>query len=66
MKMACIVGRRTFLKIAATMGGLAASLGVVRPPAAVEPKGPLPQPGQSSQGYTVTEHIKKYYETASL
>ena len=65
MKIESIVGRRTFLKCAAALGGFASLFGVVRP-AAGRPKEPLPQPEQPSQGYRLTEHVRKYYETARL
>jgi hypothetical protein len=65
MKIESIVGRRTFLKCAATLGGIAALFGVVRP-AAGKPEEPLQQPDAPGQGYRLTEHIKKYYETARL
>ncbi|HET6489358.1 MAG TPA: twin-arginine translocation signal domain-containing protein [Syntrophales bacterium] len=54
--------RRMFLKGAAIIGGLALLLGRNRP-AAAEPEPSLPQK-QPSKGYHVTEHVKKYYETA--
>lgn len=65
MKMESPVGRRMFLKGAAVFGGLAALFGGIRPVAA-KPKEPMAQPEQPSQGYRLTEHVKKYYETARL
>jgi len=65
MNIESIIGRRQFLKSATILGGLAALLGIVRP-AAAGPKGPKRQPEQPSQGYRLTEHVKKYYETARL
>ena len=56
--------RRTFLKGAAIFGGLALLLGLDRP-AAAKPK-PSPPQQQEPKGYRLTEHVKKYYETARL
>ena len=58
-----VTERRKFLKIATIFGGLAALVGIVRP-AGAGPRQPQPQSKQSSQGYRLTEHVKKYYETA--
>ena len=60
-----IIGRRKFLKSATIFGALAALLGMVRP-AAAGLKEPQRQPEHSGQGYRLTEHVKKYYETARL
>jgi hypothetical protein len=57
--------RRTFIKYAAIFGGSALWL-VLGRPAAAEPKQPLPEKLPSGEGYRLTEHIKKYYETARL
>ncbi len=65
MKIQSIIGRRQFLKGTTIFGGLAALLGMVRP-APAGPKEPQDQPERSGQGYRLTEHIKKYYETARL
>ncbi len=65
MNIESIIGRRKFLKSAAIFGGLAALIGVVRPSVA-KMKDPEGQQGDSSQGYRLTEHVKKYYETARL
>jgi hypothetical protein len=65
MKMGSIIGRRTFIKGAAIFSGLAALFGLVRP-AIAKPKESLPQPEPVSQGYRLTEHVKKYYEKARL
>ncbi len=65
MNIESIIGRRKFLKGAAVFGGLTALLGIVRPGRA-EQKEPHRQPGRSDRGYRLTEHIKKYYETARL
>jgi hypothetical protein len=54
--------RRMFLKGAAIISGLALVLGRVRP-AAARPE-PSPPQQEPSKGYRLTEHVKKYYETA--
>jgi hypothetical protein len=54
--------RRMFLKGAAIIGGLALLLGRDRPAAAKPELSALQQ--KPSKGYRLTEHIKKYYETA--
>ena len=65
MNIESIIGRRKFLKSATIFGGLAALLGIVRPaPAGLkEPQRPSEHSGQ---GYRLTKHVKKYYETARL
>ena len=65
MKVQCTIGRRTFIKGTAIFTGLAALLGLVRPGIAKPQESP-PQPDEVSQGYRLTEHVKKYYETARL
>jgi hypothetical protein len=65
MKIEFSGNRRTFLKGAAIFGGLAMLLGRNRP-AAAKPGQPPPDKETSSQGYRLTEHVKKYYETARL
>ena len=65
MKIESIIGRRKFLKSATILGGLAALLGIVKP-ADSGMKEPQCQPEHSDQGYRLTEHVKKYYETARL
>ena len=64
MKREIIGNRRTFIKGAALFGGLAVLLGFGGKPGARKPKGPLPKPEPSGQGYRLTEQVKKYYETA--
>ncbi len=64
MKLDFTGSRRSFLKGAAIFGGLALLLGLDRP-AAARPKQSPPQQEQP-KGYRLTEHIKKYYETARL
>lgn len=64
MKMKFSDNRRAFIKKSATVfGGFAALLAIGRP-TVVKPKKPLPQPEPSGNGYRLTEHIKKYYESA--
>jgi hypothetical protein len=55
--------RRTFFKQAALFGWLGVLL-VAGKPAVAKPKNPLPEPEPSGQGYRLTEHVKKYYESA--
>ena len=64
MKTETTCDRRKFIKSAVIASGLAALLGRVRPAAAKKVQ-PLPQE-ESSKGYRLTEHIKKYYETARM
>jgi hypothetical protein len=65
MNLESIIGRRAFLKGAAMFGGLAALFGLATPSPAAQ-KESRPEPEQPSQGYRLTEHVKKYYETAAL
>jgi hypothetical protein len=55
--------RRTFFKQAALFGWLGILL-VAGRPAAAKPKQAVPAPEPSGQGYRLTEHVKRYYETA--
>jgi hypothetical protein len=55
--------RRTFVKGAALLAGLTALFGITGPGLAKPPQ-PVKKPEPSGQGYRMTEHIKKYYETA--
>lgn len=55
--------RRTFLKRAALFGGWGILFGWGRPAAAGQQR-PLPKPAPSGRGYRLTDHIRKYYETA--
>ncbi len=66
MKIESIIGRRKFLKRATVFGGLAALLGILRPVAPGLKEPPQPRPEQFGQGYRLTAHVKKYYETAGL
>ncbi|MBI4768373.1 MAG: twin-arginine translocation signal domain-containing protein [Deltaproteobacteria bacterium] len=65
MKLEIMGNRRTFIKTAALLGGVAALFGSGRP-AAAKPKPSLPKPVESNGGYRLTEHIKNYYRTARL
>jgi hypothetical protein len=66
MKKEIIGNRRTFIKGAALFGGLAVLIGMGGMPGVGKPKGPLPKPEPSGQGYRLTEQVKKYYETARV
>lgn len=63
MKTEFIGSRRSFIKTAAFFGGVAALFGPSRP-AAAKPRPSPPQTEESGRGYRLTEHIKKYYQTA--
>jgi hypothetical protein len=65
MKIELTGNRRTFLKNAAIFGGAAISALLGHKPAAAGPA-PDDPPAKASDGakYRLTEHIKKYYETA--
>ncbi len=60
-----IICRRQFIKGATILGGLAALLRIVRP-AAAGPKESQREPEQPARSYRLTEHVRKYYETARL
>lgn len=64
MKREIIGNRRTFIKGAALLSGLTVLFGIGGRPAVGKPKGHLPKPAPSGQGYRLTEQVKKYYETA--
>jgi len=66
MKQEIIGNRRTFIKGAALFGGLTVLFGIGARPGVVKPKGALPAPEPSRQGYRLTEQVKKYYETARI
>ena len=61
--------RRRFMKRAllfsGLVSGLAALLGKAGPVVAGSRK-LVPKPHESGQGYRLTEHVKRYYETARL
>jgi hypothetical protein len=63
MNTGLVMGRRKFLKGATILGGLTALLGIPRATAAKLPDPPR-QPEHSGRGYRLTEHVRKYYETA--
>jgi hypothetical protein len=63
MKREITGNRRTFIKDAAFFGGLAVLFGMGKPDI-FKTKQPLPRPEPSGRGYRLTEHVKKYYETA--
>ena len=65
MKLQFSCDRRTFMKRAAILGGLAALTGLGRP-ADAAPKQPEKQSEPRAAGYRLTEHVKRYYETARL
>ncbi len=67
MEWECEASRRTFIKAVAIFGGLGALLGIRGRSAAAQalPRRPGPA-ARSGQGYRLTEHIKRYYETARL
>jgi hypothetical protein len=63
MKREMTGNRRMFIKGAALFSGLAVLFGTGRLDI-FKTKQPAPQPEPSGQGYRLTEHVKKYYETA--
>jgi hypothetical protein len=66
MEMEHEASRRTFMKWAAMLGGLGALLGMGRRAVSPKPAEPEAEQEQPHQGYRLTEHVKKYYETARL
>jgi FtsP/CotA-like multicopper oxidase with cupredoxin domain len=67
MKWEFAASRRTFIKAAAILGGLGALLGIGEHSAAAKaPPSRLDPAARSGQGYRLTEHVKRYYETARL
>ena len=65
MKIELTGNRRTFMKSAVMFSGLAALLGIAKASPA-KPKAPAQGQKEQSRGYCLTEHVKKYYETARL
>ena len=65
MKTEFSSSRRRFIKRAAIFGALATLFGSSKP-ATAGTKESLPQPERPSQGYRLTEHVRRYYETARL
>lgn len=57
--------RRTFLGGTILVGGLAMLLGLQRP-LQTEPDAPKKQEEKRGRGYRLTEHVKRYYESARL
>ena len=67
MKTELPCNRRTFIKCAAIVGGIAALTGLRRPAEAGPAQAaPAPPAEPTSAGYRLTEHVKRYYETARL
>ncbi len=65
MKFELTSDRRTFMKSAAIFSGLTALFGMVKSVPA-KPKESQSEQESPSEGYRLTEHVKKYYETARL
>ena len=63
MEINFLSDRRTFIKQAALLGGSAVLLAIGSPRVA-HGTNPVKEPQETGQGYRLTEHIKKYYETA--
>ncbi|MRR15344.1 MAG: formate dehydrogenase [Deltaproteobacteria bacterium] len=57
-------GRRTFIKRATLLGGSALALALGVPKTARPAAAPASEPQAQNQGYRLTAHVKKYYETA--
>jgi hypothetical protein len=66
MKIALEGNRRMFMKSAAIIGGLAALFGIGRRAVSSKPAEPQAQQEQPPQGYRLTEHVRKYYDTARM
>lgn len=56
--------RRTFIKRATLLGGSALALALGVPKTARPAAAPAPEPATRNEGYRLTAHVKKYYETA--
>jgi hypothetical protein len=65
MKTEFTSNRRGFIKSAAVVGGLSILMGLTGRARAETGKKPS-EPEEKDQGYRLTEHVKKYYETAGL
>lgn len=63
MKLEFSGSRRSFMKCLAMFGGLAAAMGMAGTAAARQSDLP-PQREASKKRYRVTEHVRRYYETA--
>jgi hypothetical protein len=67
MKKEIPCNRRTFIKLAVISGGIAALAGLRRPAEAGRARGATAPPAEpAAAGYRLTEHVKRYYETARL
>ena len=67
MKAEFPCNRRTFIKVSAIVGGIAALAGFSRPADAGRARAvPAPPTEPAPAGYRLTEHVKRYYETARL
>lgn len=65
MKIEFSGSRRTFLKSATIFGGVSLLLGMGgKLPDGQKQDASDRKPEQTGQGYRLTEHVKKYYETA--
>jgi len=65
MKTEFTASRRTFLKGAALLAGVSTWLGRDRTASAASKPVPAAKE-ETAGGYRLTEHVKKYYETARL
>ena len=65
MKVELSASRRTFMASAAILSGFAALFGMVKR-APTRAKEPMPEQERVDEGYRLTEHVQKYYETARL
>lgn len=67
MKTEIPCNRRTFIKLAAITGGIAALVGLRRPADAGRARPASAPPAEpTAAGYRLSEHVKRYYETARL
>ncbi len=67
MKAEFPCNRRTFIKFSAIVGGIAALAGLHKPADAGRARAvPAPPAEPTAAGYRLTEHVKRYYETARL
>ncbi len=67
MKTELPCNRRTFIRLAAIAGGIAALTGLRKPAdAGRAASAPVPSAEPTAAGYRLTDHIKRYYETARL
>ncbi len=67
MKTEIPCNRRTFIRFAAIIGGMAALVGLRRPAGTgPAPAVAAPPAEPTPAGYRLTEHVKRYYETVRL